>query len=94
SVGEDAAPGSVVALFSVRDRDSGDNGRTECAMDGDLPFSVSATFGKYYEVRTSAALDRERRAEYNVSITARDWGSPRRSSRQSLLVRISDVNDN
>uniref|UniRef100_A0A8C0EEF8 Cadherin domain-containing protein n=1 Tax=Bubo bubo TaxID=30461 RepID=A0A8C0EEF8_BUBBB len=36
SIPEDAPPRTVVALFSVRDRDSGDNGRTECAIDGDL----------------------------------------------------------
>uniref|UniRef100_A0A8B9TFL1 Cadherin domain-containing protein n=1 Tax=Anas platyrhynchos TaxID=8839 RepID=A0A8B9TFL1_ANAPL len=40
SIPEDAPPRSVVALISVRDRDSGDNGRTECAIDGDLPFTM------------------------------------------------------
>ncbi|POI18558.1 hypothetical protein CIB84_017700, partial [Bambusicola thoracicus] len=32
SIPEDAPPRTVVALLSVRDRDSGDNGRTECAI--------------------------------------------------------------
>ncbi|KAM9226369.1 uncharacterized protein RG961_006837 [Leptosomus discolor] len=94
SIPEDAPPRTVVALFSVRDRDSGDNGRTECVIDGDLPFSLSPAFDNYYELRTSAALDRERTAEYNISITALDWGAARLSSRESLLVQISDVNDN
>ncbi|XP_051486829.1 protocadherin beta-15-like isoform X38 [Apus apus] len=94
SIAEDAAPRTVVALFSVRDRDSGDNGRTECSIAGDLPFSLSPTFDSYYELRTNAALDRERTAEYNISITALDWGRPRLSSRASIFVRISDVNDN
>ncbi|XP_068273235.1 protocadherin beta-15-like, partial [Nyctibius grandis] len=94
SIPEDAPPRTVVALFSVRDRDSGDNGRTECSIDGDLPFSLSPTFDNYYELRTTAALDRERTAEYNITVTATDWGTARRSSRENIFVQISDVNDN
>ncbi|XP_074012158.1 protocadherin beta-16-like [Numenius arquata] len=94
SIPEDAPPRTVVALFSVRDRDSGDNGRTECAVDGDLPFSLTPTFNNYYELRTNAVLDRERTAEYNISITATDWGMTRLSSWESIFVQISDVNDN
>ncbi|XP_010174894.2 protocadherin beta-15, partial [Antrostomus carolinensis] len=94
SIPEDAPPRTVVALFSVRDRDSGDNGRTECSIDGDLPFSLSPALDNYYELRTSAALDRERTAGYNISITATDWGTTRLSSRESIFVQISDVNDN
>ncbi|KFZ49425.1 Protocadherin beta-15, partial [Antrostomus carolinensis] len=91
SIPEDAPPRTVVALFSVRDRDSGDNGRTECSIDGDLPFSLSPALDNYYELRTSAALDRERTAGYNISITATDWGTTRLSSRESIFVQISDV---
>ncbi|XP_062358139.1 protocadherin beta-16-like [Cinclus cinclus] len=94
SIPEDAPPRTVVALFSVRDRDSGDNGRTECSIDGDLPFSLTPTFDNYYELRTSAALDRERTAEYNITITATDWGTKRLSSQERIFVQISDVNDN
>ncbi|NXF12175.1 PCDBG protein, partial [Smithornis capensis] len=94
SIPEDAPPRTVVALFSVRDRDSGDNGRTECSIDGDLPFSLTPTFDNYYELRTNAALDRERTADYNITITAMDWGTTRLSSRESIFVQISDVNDN
>ncbi|KFP89056.1 Protocadherin-3, partial [Acanthisitta chloris] len=91
SIPEDAPPRTVVALFSVRDRDSGDNGRTECSMDEDLPFSLTPTFDNYYELRTNAALDRERTAEYNITITAVDWGAKRLSSQESIFVQISDV---
>ncbi|XP_053935936.1 protocadherin beta-15-like [Cuculus canorus] len=94
SVPEDAPPRTVVALLSVRDRDSGDNGRTECSIDGDLPFSLTATADQHYELRTTAALDRERTAEYNITVTAVDWGRRRLSSRTSLSVQVSDVNDN
>ncbi|OXB52784.1 hypothetical protein ASZ78_008186 [Callipepla squamata] len=94
SVPEDAPPRTVVAVLSVRDRDSGDNGRTECAVAGDVPFILTAAFAEHYELRTSAALDRETTAEYNVSVVATDWGRARLSARESVLVRIGDVNDN
>ncbi|NWY07836.1 PCDBG protein, partial [Nothoprocta ornata] len=94
SISEDAPPRTVVALFRVRDRDSGDNGRTECAIDGELPFSLTPTFDNYYELRTEAALDRERTPEYNITITAMDWGTPRLTSQERISVQISDVNDN
>ncbi|OXB50923.1 hypothetical protein ASZ78_007681, partial [Callipepla squamata] len=88
SVPEDAPPRTVVAVLSVRDRDSGDNGRTECAVAGDVPFILTAAFAEHYELRTSAALDRETTAEYNVSVVATDWGRARLSARESVLVRI------
>ncbi|XP_069725219.1 protocadherin beta-15-like [Phaenicophaeus curvirostris] len=94
SVPEDAPPRTVVALLSVRDRDSGDNGRTECSIDGDSPFMLTGGGDEYYELRTTAALDRERAAEYNVTVRAADRGRRRLSSRASLRVQVSDVNDN
>uniref|UniRef100_A0A8V5GL38 Protocadherin gamma-C3 n=2 Tax=Melopsittacus undulatus TaxID=13146 RepID=A0A8V5GL38_MELUD len=94
SIAEAAPPLTVVALFIVQDRDSGDNGRTECSIDGDLPFSLTRTFDNCYELRTNAVLDRETTAEYNITITATDWGTTRLSSRKNLFVQISDVNDN
>ncbi|XP_068021780.1 protocadherin beta-15-like [Melanerpes formicivorus] len=94
SLPEDAPPRTLVSLFSVRDRDSGDNGRIECTIDEDLPFTLTPTFDNYYELRTNAALDRETTADYNISIRATDWGPRRLSSRESLWVQVTDVNDN
>ncbi|XP_042646301.1 protocadherin beta-16-like [Tyto alba] len=94
SIPEDAPPRTVVSLFSVRDLDSGDNGRTECSINGDFPFSLTPTFDNYYELRTNTALDRERTAEYNITIIATDWGMSRLSSQETIFVQISDVNDN
>ncbi|NXF85498.1 PCDBG protein, partial [Eubucco bourcierii] len=94
SIPEDAPPRTVVALFSVRDRDTGDNGRTECTIEGDLPFTLTPTFGNFYELRTNAALDRETTSEYNISIRATDWGQRRLSSVERLWVQVRDVNDN
>ncbi|OXB64937.1 hypothetical protein ASZ78_007340 [Callipepla squamata] len=77
SVPEDAPPRTVVAVLSVRDRDSGDNGRTECAVAGDVPFILTAAFAEHYELRTSAALDRETTAEYNSAADSGAGSLPR-----------------
>ncbi|KAM8798904.1 uncharacterized protein ACNFOS_007629 [Eudromia elegans] len=91
---EAAPPQTVVALFSVRDRDSGENGRTSCELLGEQPFSLVALGTDSYALVTADALDREREAEYNVTVRARDAGTPALSAEQPLLVRLSDVNDN
>ncbi|XP_075756843.1 protocadherin beta-16-like [Pelodiscus sinensis] len=91
---EDSSPGTVVALFIVRDRDSGDNGRTVCSIDDDLPFSLKTTFKNSYSLVTEHALDRETVSEYNITITARDMGSPSLSTEKTITVKISDINDN
>nr|XP_060630152.1 protocadherin-10-like [Anolis sagrei ordinatus] len=91
---EDAPPGTVVAVISVRDRDSGDNGRVSCEIPDGLPFRLRPSFPDYYTLETAAELDRETVAEYNVTLTARDAGSPALSTRRTLTVPVSDVNDN
>ncbi|KAL8194377.1 UNVERIFIED_CONTAM: hypothetical protein K2H54_016402 [Gekko kuhli] len=91
---EDSPVDTVVALFSIMDQDSGDNGRTACTIESDLPFMLKATVNSYYQLVTQQLLDRERVSEYNITITATDWGSPRLTSTRIINVRISDVNDN
>ncbi|XP_075756143.1 protocadherin beta-16-like isoform X4 [Pelodiscus sinensis] len=94
TIPEDSAPGTVVALFSVRDRDSGDNGRAACSIPGNVPFALKSTVQNYYELVTRGPLDREAVAEYNISITATDQGAPRLASERVIRVQLSDVNDN
>ncbi|KAJ7415079.1 Protocadherin beta-16 [Willisornis vidua] len=94
TLSEASPPNTVVALFNVRDRDSGDNGRTTCELAGEQPFSISLLAADAYALVTSEALDREEVAEYNVTVRARDKGSPALSSSKTLLVWLLDVNDN
>uniref|UniRef100_A0A8C0FRM6 Protocadherin gamma-C3 n=1 Tax=Bubo bubo TaxID=30461 RepID=A0A8C0FRM6_BUBBB len=91
---EDAPPGTVIAVISVLDRDSGDNGRVSCEVSPDVPFELRSSFRNYYTLVTTQALDREVVPEYNVSITARDMGSPALLTLSTLTVPVSDVNDN
>ncbi|XP_042196038.1 protocadherin-10-like [Callorhinchus milii] len=93
-VREDSFPGTVIALISVTDRDSGENGKTHCHMAKNLPFKLQSSFKNYYTLVTNDFLDRESVPEYNVTVTATDSGSPPLSTNQTILVRVSDVNDN
>ncbi|XP_064314188.1 protocadherin-10-like [Phalacrocorax carbo] len=91
---EDAPPGTVIAVISVLDRDSGDNGRVSCEVGPNVPFKLRTSFHNYYMLVTTQALDREVVPEYIISITARDMGSPSLLTHSSLTVPVSDVNDN
>uniref|UniRef100_A0A8C3FS22 Cadherin domain-containing protein n=1 Tax=Chrysemys picta bellii TaxID=8478 RepID=A0A8C3FS22_CHRPI len=93
-VPEDAAPGTVVALISVSDRDSGDNGKVTCSIPPNLPFQLVSTFKNYHSLVLAEAVDRERVSEYKILVTARDEGTPPLSASSSILVPIADVNDN
>nr|XP_009688570.1 PREDICTED: protocadherin gamma-C3 [Struthio camelus australis] len=93
-VPEDAAPGTVVALLSVTDLDSGDNGLVNCFISPGIPFTLSSSLKNYYTLKTKEALDREKASEYNITITTRDSGSPPLSAVKQVLVQVSDINDN
>ncbi|KAG6923966.1 protocadherin alpha 3 [Chelydra serpentina] len=94
SVREDSPPGTVVALVSVSDRDSGDNGKVTCSIPPNLPFQLVSTFKNYHSLVLAEAVDRERVSEYKILVTARDEGAPSLSASSSILVPIADVNDN
>nr|XP_056722698.1 protocadherin beta-16-like [Euleptes europaea] len=91
---EDSPPDTLVALLRVTDRDSGDNGRTACTTEANLPFMLKASQNNYYQLVTQQSLDREKASEYNITITGTDRGSTRLTSTRIINVQISDINDN
>ncbi|XP_042841479.1 protocadherin beta-18-like isoform X3 [Panthera tigris] len=91
---ENSSPEMVVAIFSVRDQDSGDNGRMVCSIQDDLPFLLKPTFKNFYTLVAGLPLDRESQAEYNITITVTDLGTPRLKTQHKITVTVSDVNDN
>ncbi|MEQ2303334.1 hypothetical protein AMECASPLE_015745 [Ameca splendens] len=93
-VQEDAPPGTVIAVISVMDKDSGENGNVDCEIPNHIPFQLHSSFKNYYTLVTSDFLDREAVADYNITVTARDMGSPPLFTRKTILVQVSDVNDN
>uniref|UniRef100_A0A452QJ55 Protocadherin alpha 3 n=1 Tax=Ursus americanus TaxID=9643 RepID=A0A452QJ55_URSAM len=91
---EDAPLGTVIALISVSDRDSGANGQLTCTLSPHVPFKLVSTFKNYYSLVLDSALDRESVANYALVVTARDGGSPSLSTTASMYVEVADVNDN
>uniref|UniRef100_A0A8C4F6L3 Cadherin domain-containing protein n=1 Tax=Dicentrarchus labrax TaxID=13489 RepID=A0A8C4F6L3_DICLA len=93
-VREDSPHGTVVALISARDLDSGVNGKVTLKLPKKSPFALKPSFSHNYALVTGGVLDRENVSEYNIEITATDSGSPPLFSTKIIPVSISDVNDN
>ncbi|XP_023380278.1 protocadherin alpha-12-like [Pteropus vampyrus] len=93
-VREDAQVGTVIALVSVSDSDSGANGQVTCSLTPHVPFKLVSTFKNYYSLVLDSALDRESVANYELVVTAQDGGSPSLSATASVSVEVADVNDN
>ncbi|XP_074147740.1 protocadherin gamma-A4 isoform X17 [Sminthopsis crassicaudata] len=94
SISENSSAGSVIALFNVHDRDSGENGQVTCSIPENLPFKLEKSYGNYYTLVTDRALDREQVSIYNVTVTATDGGSPPLSTNTHISLHIEDINDN
>ncbi|KAM9849600.1 protocadherin Fat 4-like [Aulostomus maculatus] len=94
TVREDAQVGTAIALVSVLDRDGGRNGEVHCTIDEKTPFKLETNYKNYYSLVVNGALDRESSSHYNITIRARDEGSPPLSSSSVISVQVSDVNDN
>ncbi|XP_033621321.1 protocadherin gamma-B2-like [Fukomys damarensis] len=94
SITEVAEPGMVIALFKTYDKDSGENGEITCLIKEKIPFRIETSANNYYKLVTDGPLDREKTAEYNVTVTATDKGKPPLSSSASVTLQIGDVNDN
>ncbi|XP_069892303.1 protocadherin alpha-2 isoform X15 [Dipodomys merriami] len=91
---ENAPLGTVIALITVSDRDSGTNGQVTCMLTAHVPFRLVTTFKNYYSLVLDSTLDRETTSEYKVVVTARDGGSPPLWATASVSVEVADVNDN
>nr|XP_031526868.1 protocadherin beta-10 [Vicugna pacos] len=71
------SPETVLAVFRIKDRDSGENGKMICFIQDNLPFLLKPSLDNFYILMTEGALDRESQAEYNITITVTDLGTPR-----------------
>ncbi|KAL2077304.1 hypothetical protein ACEWY4_026808 [Coilia grayii] len=94
SINEDSATNTVVAMISVDDPDSATNGEVNCGINDNIPFAIKSTSNGFYSIVTVSALDRETDSEYNITVMCSDEGVPSLSSRISLKLQITDVNDN
>uniref|UniRef100_A0A3P9IK33 Cadherin domain-containing protein n=1 Tax=Oryzias latipes TaxID=8090 RepID=A0A3P9IK33_ORYLA len=94
-VSEDIKLDTVIAVVSVSDKDSGENGIVLCSVPADLPFELKPSpDGQSYALITKDYLDKETSEVYSVTITAQDLGYPVLSSTKVIKVDVKDVNDN
>ncbi|XP_035983181.1 protocadherin alpha-7 [Fundulus heteroclitus] len=92
---EDSKPGTTVALISVKDADSGLNGKVMCYINQNLPFLLTPSLqNNMYSLVTKTILDREQTSQYNILIVAKDGGEPSLRSEKNIKVDVADVNDN
>ncbi|XP_043839495.1 protocadherin alpha-13-like isoform X11 [Dromiciops gliroides] len=91
---EDAPPGTVIALISVFDRDSGANGQVTCSLSPPGPFTLVSTFRNYYSLVLESSVDRESVPAYELVVIARDGGTPVLWATAKVSVGIGDINDN
>ncbi|XP_040200833.1 protocadherin gamma-C5-like isoform X12 [Rana temporaria] len=90
---ENAPTGTVVGFINVQDKDSGKNGEIKLDLSPTMPFKIR-THKNRYSLVTDGSLDRENISQYTVELTASDLGSPTLSSKTTVILRVSDVNDN
>ncbi|XP_038652274.1 protocadherin-10-like isoform X36 [Scyliorhinus canicula] len=93
-VSEDSKVGTVIALISVSDKDSEENGQVDCELAKNLPFRLDSSLRNYYRLLTGQLLNRENISKFDLSIICNDSGFPPLSTRKTIRVEISDINDN
>ncbi|MEQ2162972.1 hypothetical protein GOODEAATRI_025403, partial [Goodea atripinnis] len=92
SVPEDAKVGSNITDVAATDKDSGFNKEIRYSLrGGEGRFFIDPVFGM---VSLAAGLDRETTAEYELLVMAEDQGRPARSATATLLLQVTDINDN
>ncbi|XP_073457075.1 protocadherin-8-like [Aquarana catesbeiana] len=91
---EAAAKDSFIALISVEDRDSGINGQIHCTLFGHEHFRLQQASEDSFMIVTTSLLDREKIAEYNLTLVAEDLGLPSLKMTRQYNIRVSDENDN
>ncbi|NXS97148.1 PCD12 protein, partial [Jacana jacana] len=86
---------SFVALVTASDPDSGNNGQVHCSLSqGYEHFRLKRTNSHSFVLMTNTTLDRELRAEYNLTLVVWDQGDLSLTVLKHLTICISDVNDN
>jgi hypothetical protein len=90
SMPEGSPNNTVVAAVVVQDEDSGPNGETTLSIEQGNELGhfklVSTAFTNTIQV--NGPLSRHRVPEYNLTIVARDHGSPPKSSSSNLVIKI------
>ncbi|GLD47041.1 protocadherin alpha-C2-like isoform X3 [Lates japonicus] len=95
-VTENVSVGTLIAVVSVSDRDSGVNGEVELTLNQQqtLPFMLNRSSEGYFELLVSKPLDREIISKYDITLRVTDKGSPPLTENETITLEILDINDN
>ncbi|XP_024121923.1 protocadherin alpha-C2 isoform X2 [Oryzias melastigma] len=96
AVAEDVSVGTLIAVVSVSDKDSGMNGVVDLTLNQQdiLPFLLNKSSEDYFELLVSKPLDREVVSKYEIVLIVTDRGVPPLSDNETITLEILDVNDN
>ncbi|KAJ7326976.1 hypothetical protein JRQ81_016735 [Phrynocephalus forsythii] len=90
---ENLSPSKIITVTAV-DRDSGPNGQLNFEIisgNTENTFSIHHSSG---EIKSVRPLDREKVAQYTLTIKASDRGTPIQSTTVQVLINVLDENDN
>lgn len=94
-VREDIPRGTIVAIISANDLDSGTSGEISYSFgangDGEGSFKIDKQTGT---IRTINFLDFEERQFHSLLVIASDRGTPTRSAETNVIIEVIDVNEN
>ncbi|XP_077996449.1 cadherin-23-like [Glandiceps talaboti] len=90
---EEAECGTSVFTINAVDPDEGSNGKVIYTLAGTTDFKIDEETG---EIVTNTVLDYEIKShrQHEFEVTAKDGGTPARSSTTNVIIHITDINDN
>ncbi|XP_063884210.1 putative neural-cadherin 2 [Scylla paramamosain] len=94
SLPEDTPPGSYLASFPAHDDDGGGDGKVDYSVAPDTDPGGLFSVSEAGVVQLARELDREAAEVHRVLVEAVDRGTPPRTATATLLVNVTDVNDN
>uniref|UniRef100_A0A671QIP4 Cadherin domain-containing protein n=1 Tax=Sinocyclocheilus anshuiensis TaxID=1608454 RepID=A0A671QIP4_9TELE len=96
SIKENDPVGTVIAVISVSDRDSGDNGKVVLSIHNAeiLPFALNKSSEDFFELIVTESLDRELKNSYDITLYVTDRGTPPLTDNETISLTVQDVNDN
>ena len=94
SIPEHSEIDTPVVVVSATDRDSGSNGEIRYAITVGNSQGYFAINRKSGNITVSADIDREQVGSFELTVHAKDRGSPRLFSFTTVSITISDINDN
>lgn len=94
---EDSTPGTLITTLTATDHDQGTNGSVIYSIS---PLTNLRHLGMFHidsstgKLTNTGRFDRETRDNYDIQVIAKDQGTPALSSTATVILKISDVNDN